>query len=334
MASPTIYSWQDANAPSYFATAQSFQALIRAVMVDGYTGKVGAGWTIPFSDASSFVLQQAASVANPTAPKQCIKFFNYHSSSIQRVTEFQIAENYTDLNTPVSVWAGDIHNDFWARGYATNTTTYEIPWMIFATTRSVYFLFGYNANVIGSKPSMFDNRVSTNHLACHHEFFGDIAHTHTGWLYNQMGTFHNGASFTDVNYTNSLTGNLDSGYGQRFIASEGVNHLAPDRCYLNYTTRINRSWTNPGTSSFTVGVPKYPSPINGGLYLDKVKLTSNNAYLGELPGLLYPFSSMPFAKNGRLFTFDGSGDFVGQTIYTLSGWSGQLFIRSGEWGVE
>ena len=334
MAAPIIYSWRDANAPSYFATMASFNALIKACLVDGYTGKAAAGWTIPFEDGTSFIIKQAASDANPTAPQMCLKFHTYHATATSPKVSFEMAEDYTDLNTPVNVVCGDITNDYMSRGEASNTTTYEIPWMIFATTRAVYFWFGYNTSHQGSAPTEFDNEGTLTTQSTFHEFFGDIVHPYPTWLYNQMITYHNGTSYTSTNGANSLTGNLNTGYGRKKIANPGANYVSPDDAYLNFLTKINFSMNYPGMTTLTDGVVKYPNQIDGGLFLDKVRLTSTSSYLGELPGLLYNLGSIAFNKNGIIFSFDGTGDYLGETIYVLSGYSGQLFLRDGDWGVE
>jgi len=333
MASPIVYSWQDANAPVYLKTAASFQALLTACLVDGYTGKAAAGWSKPFSDASSFVLKQGASVANPTAPQQCIKLYDYQVTSSQPYCSFEVAEDFTDLNTSINPWAGNETNDWFSTGYA-YTTSYEVPWMIFATSRAVYFWFGYNTSTPSGSPVLFDNTASATRQYTFHEFFGDIVTPYSGFLYNQMITYHDGSSETPATGSNSLTGDDSTGYEIKRCASVGLNSIGSDIIYLNYLVKVGYALSYPGSSTYIDGVPKYPNQIDGGLYLDKVRLTSTNAYMGELPGLLYSLGSQAFNKNGIIYQIDGTGVYAGETIYTLSGSDGQLFLRDGDWGVE
>jgi len=112
MASPTVYRWDDASAPQILNTGMpQIQAVFQACLIDGYGAKLppvsGTNkWTIPFSDATSFILQQGG-----IAVRKCaIKLYGLSSGYCSVIA----AVDWTDLNTPIGTWVG-------------STTSYRLP---------------------------------------------------------------------------------------------------------------------------------------------------------------------------------------------------------------
>lgn len=338
MAKPTVYRWDDPGAPVYLATMTSFKALIKAVMVDGYGSKPGAGWTIPFEDATSFILKQGGT----NSYKHCMKFYNYHPVSSYNYVEYEVAEDYVSLSGPVNPWhthdiGATVNYYRFPRGYATNTTTYQIPWIILATSRSVYFLFGYNGVYANQIPSIFStaNNQTTGYTQA--SFFGDYISYIEGFPRNTMFVAMNINSITTIQYTYSLTiaSSEITGF-KRMCSNIKDKNIQSTLIYFNSTSPNTYVLPHFGADITTAfeEVARFPNGINDSIYFEPVKLTAQYAVIGEMPGLLTPFCSQPFDKDSNLISFKGNGKYQGTNLYCVHGGSGQVFIHDGDWVVE
>ena len=329
MAAPTIYKWTDASAPQIRrGNMPDLLALFQAVFVNGYGTQSPAGWTIPYSDATSFVLKQGGA----ESVKACLKLHTIYSNG--GYCQMEAAEDYTDLNTPVNQFAGIYANDRFCLGYA-NDTSKHIPWMIFATARSAYFLFGYNAQQLDI--STFDTAYTSSASYTFQNFFGDYKKYDATYDYNQMAVYGAYSATTLQYWAYGLTYpemNTVGSYGKgRALGSPGGT-LGENVCY-KMTLR------EAGINSWYLGheyngpqYAAYPNPRDGSLYLDKVRIMIDRAIMGELPGLFYSPQSRPFPFTGSINTFAGTGDYAGQTMYIIPSYSGQTYITDGDWGVN
>ena len=332
MASPTVYKWTDPGAPQINrADVADYIALFQAVLIDGYGTKTppvsGANkWTIPFSDGTSFILKQGGTQARKT----CIKIGPFNSSGYY--AEMECAVDYTDLNTPVDIWAGTTTYDRVGVGYADNTTR-NIPWIIFATERAIYCQFGYiNSTAGGNDTATFDVNASTT-MYNHHWFFGDYTPEDPAITVNQCVSFSN-YSLLGQFYSYSLPYANAEGYGKKRCAGNAGNVTGEFKCIPMFSRAIDEGAVSAGGQRTDANDARYPNLVNGGLYLDKVKFISERVIMGEFPGLLFPIQSRPFPINGIIHEIDGSGDYAGEKLYVFGTFDGQYFLRDGDWGVD
>jgi len=331
MASPTVYKWTDPGAPQMLrGSSVDMQAVFQAVLIDGYGSQTPpvAGlnkWTIPFSDGTGFVLKQGG-----TQPRKvCMKLDAFFSTG--GYAEMECAVDYTALNTPQSIWAGTAVYDRVGVGYSSNAT-YNIPWVIIATERAMFCQFGYNNNQ--TDVATFDTAASAT-MYNHHWFFGDYAPEDVTLTVNQCVSFANYSSSSSQYFCESLTyTNSDNSYGKKRCAGQPGNIIGEYRCDPFFSRPIGRSTVSPGANFVTDESPRYPNLVNGGLYLDEVKILSERSIMGKFPGLLFPIQSRPFPINGIIHEIDGTGSYSGEKIYVFGTWGGQYMIRDGEWGVD
>lgn len=331
MASPKVYKWTDTGAPQINrGQAADYQALFQAVLIDGYGTQTppvsGANkWTIPFSDANSFILKQGGTQSRKT----CIKIGPFFSSGYY--AEMECAVDYTDLNTPVDLWAGSANYDRVGVGYADNTSR-NIPWIIFATERAIYCHFGYVASITGNDTAQFDTNAGVS-MWNHHWFFGDYVKEDASLTVNQCVSFSNYSSSGQY-YSYSLTYSSAEGYGKKRCAGNAGNVTGEFNCIPFYSRPVDEGSLSVGSNRTGQNDPRYPNLVNGGLYLDKVKILSDRNIMGEFPGLLFPIQDRPFPTNGIVHEIDGTGDYAGEKLYVFGTYDGQYLLRDGEWGVD
>ena len=331
MASPTVYKWTDPGAPQLTrGDLNSYQALYQAVLIDGYGSMTPPGsglnkWTIPFSDATGFILKQGGTPAR----KCCIKIYELYSAG--HYAKMHCAADFTDMSTPVDMWAGGSDSDRVGMGYS-NNNNYKIPWIIIATERAMYCQFGYN--IYNDNSFIFDTNSSNDDMNNYHWFFGDYVKEDEDLTVNQCVSFTDYTG-TGVQYCQSLTYSSSEGYGKKRCAGNAGNVTGEFNCIPFYNRPIGSGNPHVGGYRTRTGTePRYPNMVNGGLYLDKVKILSAGNIMGEFPGLLFPIQDKPFPPNGIIYEINGTGDYLGETIYVFCTEDGQYMVRDGEWGVE
>lgn len=328
MASPTVYSWQDASAPQIqIGNTTDYLNLFQKVLVDGYGVKAPAGWSIPFTDASGFIIKQGGT----GSIKACLKMYNFEAVGYS--CQMEASDDYVDYTTPVGQFDGFLANDRLGVGYA--SATFNIPWMIFATETSLYMIFGYNTNQIDSP--LFDNIASTTFDA-YHSYFGNYVPSDPSQTRKQlcMHSYYSAStSQRDRYFTQAVTA-ANSDESSKHINS-GAGGLAGSFEMSFMTLRSQKATTayNIGNDQHQIGGISYPNPSDGALYLDSPKLTSFNSIIGGLPSLLYSPSTSAFPITKSIYTISGSGDYTGSLIYVINTYNdGQFYIHDGEWGVE
>jgi len=333
MASPTIYKWTDTSAPIVFrGSSTDIQALFQACLIDGYGTKLppvsGTNkWTIPFSDATSFILKQGGA-----ATRKCgLKLYSPTTSGYMSM---QAAVDWTDLNTSVTPWSAGTTSDRVAIGFS-NSATRQIPWIIIATERALYAHFGYN--ITETIPTLYDSTFSTS-MQNGHWFFGDYTPIDNSQTVNQLVTLSTTASATYTNYCRNFTSTISiSGIGHKRISGNYANVDTPGGTAVN-TMNLRNSAANAlviGADSTSEYIPTYPSPLDGSLNLDTLRIIANRTIMGSFPGLLYPIANEIYPASGFIPEIDGTGTFSGEKmlIFTDNN-QGKYIIRDGEWGVD
>lgn len=333
MAAPTVYKWTDAGAPQINRNDEAdYQALFQAVLIDGYGSKSapGAGtnkWSIPYSDATSFVLKQGGSATK----KACIKLHTFGTSS-NSFARVDAADDFSDLNTPVNQWSGFNTSDTLPLGYS-NNASYNIPWIIIATERVLICQFGWNQD--GVTTGLFDTAQNTNYLQNHHWYFGDYKSEEPTFVNNQI-LIHTRTTTTTVSaWTDAFTSTANTSDAiWRIASSYNDTYVGEVEAYPMWTRPISEASIDVGSVRTLDYIPKYPSPLNGALYLERYRFVGHGAIMGELYGVLIPLQSRPFPTTAGVYTFAGQGDYSGEDISVFSSYTGQYMIRLGDWGVE
>lgn len=332
MAAPTVYKWTDAGAPQITRGNKSdYQALFQAVLIDGYGAKAapGAGtnkWSIPYSDATSFVLRQGGSATK----KACLKLHGF-TPTVMSYARCEAANDYSDIDTPVEFWAGTNTYDIVPLGYS-STNSYHIPWIIIATERVIICQFGYNAEGVDSH--VFDTTRNDSVVNNSHWYFGDYKCEEPSFVNNQV-LFHTRyvttlalvkQVFTSANEVTTSIKNFAATYNDTWNGEIVGNGY--------FTRPISEGAVPIGSSRTHQSAPLYPSPLNGGLYLERYRIGVHGAIMGELYGVLIPIQRKPFPSQAGQYTFAGQGDYTGEDIMVFGDGAGQYMIRLGDWGVE
>jgi len=328
MAAPTIYTWLDASAPQILrGDPATYLALFQAVLVNGYGAKAAAGWTIPYSDATSFVLKQGGT----RTVKACLKLYDYNAAGYG--SKFECADDYSDLTTPVNQWSGEHVNDkIGSGGYSSVPATYNIPWVIFATARSMYCLWGYNAQAVDV--TQFCHNFTSTVTNMTGLFFGDYKAYEPTFDYNQCVFYSSTASYSSTNLGTCLS-SLSYTTTQSKDASRGWSLIpGPNTALVPYSTCYYQSSATLGHVLSSDIYPSYPNLVDGGLYFDRMRLVVERQMMGEMPGYILTPGTRPFPFNGQFWSFAGSGDLSGENLYVINTNNGQFYLTDGDWGVE
>jgi len=333
MAAPTVYRWDDIGAPKMRRNNMpEMQAVFQACLIDGYGTKLppvsGTNkWTIPFSDATSFILQQGG-----TAARKCaIKLYNLNSTSVyMRVIA---AVDWTDLNTPVTQWAGGTANHRLPAG-STSTSTRYIPWIIFATERAIYVQFGHNTLFNSEIPPVFNTFAASGGKGMnnYHWFFGDYKPIDPAQTHNQLLSLVNTGSATTSVYTGILvTKSTSLIYNVLSGTRDNVDKEVPSEFLFNKPSVANLSAAinEPLAVTDQTYSPIYPG--ENALYVDSYRIIAERTLMGEMPGLLYCTATFPFPGYNDIYPFTNGGE----EIYICNTEPGGIYmVRTSDWGVE
>lgn len=354
MAAPKVYKWTDPGAPQFqYNSVPQLQAVFQAVLIDGYGSKTPPGdgmnpWSIPFSDTGSFILKQGGTQAR----KCCLKLYGMYSTTSATYgshMKVEKADDYTDLNTPVGLWESASTYHMVQIGKS-NSAGRNIPWVIFATERTIVCLFG--SNTTGTDTELFDT-YRWNGCSQDSWMFGDYVSVDPTSTLNQMCAH---AYMTSTSYYDYLCGTLNnngySSFGEPRVVLRGSPSGELGAYIAKYmgTRRFDGSMyqyssgapTN-NTSPYTHHLPGFPNKIDGGLYLEPARFYAEDTIMGSLPGVLYPICRLPFPNNGVIPTIPGAGAYSGSNIYFFTSrvddsasdyYKGQYAVHDGEWGVD
>ena len=300
----TVYRWDDPDAPVLSnPSAGSLIGVLDACLVDGYTGKTGAGWTKAFSGTKLAAYRQGAG-------SMC--YLRVYDGTGTFKVRMRGYESMTDVNTGTGEFptTTQLANGVYA-AIGTSTTAANKPWIVVADNKRFYLWVG------ASLTTAVDISTSTTWQALF--FFGDIISFRPGDTYccQIMGS----DSASNGTELFGLAGALTSVNAGSFIArnaAQAAGSVNNSKCYDYYG----------GNSSATIGSATcvaYPDPITGGINLSRINV-SNGATVkgirGRLPGVFAPLNALP-GNNG--YTFSGVGDLDGRTFILLD--CGSLTIR-------
>ena len=292
----TVYRWDDPGAPVLSnPSAGSLIGVLDACLVDGYTGKTGAGWTKAFSGTKLAAYRQGAG-------SMCYLRVDDGTGSFK--VKMRGYESMTDVNTGTGEFptTTQLANGVYAAiGIA--ATAANKPWIVVADNKRFYLWVGV------SLTTAVDISTSTTWQALF--FFGDIISFRPGDTYccQIMGSdsTSNGTERFGVAVA------LNSVIAGSFIARDAAQAAGA----VNNGKHFDYYGASLSTTMGSTACAAYPDPITGGINLSRIPV-SNGATVkgirGRLPGVFAPLNALP-GNNGD--TFSGVGDLAGRTFILL-----------------
>lgn len=253
----------------------------------------GAKWTRPYSGTNTRVYKQGVGSNGFYA-----RLDNSYQVTSSAMPGFRAYEIMSDADTGVNKFA-----DAWTQApYGDNNGWHS--WIAVASEKIVYMCVnsGYGMSAF---------------------IFGDIISNKQGDIY---GTFTASLSTTQYNAIGSLW------YLYNDFSSAGGHTLARAHTQLGGVINCGKA-SGPGTlnsvsgSIGSSGAITYPSPIDGGFHIDKVRITEGGAGVrGILPGFWAPLHALPFAHGDII---NGTGAQLGKRFLSIRGGSlaGNLFLE-------
>lgn len=302
----TVYRWDDPGAPVLSnPSAGSLIGVLDACLVDGYTGKTGAGWTKAFSGTNLAAYRQGAG-------SMCYLRVDDGTGSFKATARGY--ESMTDINTGVNAFptTAQLANGVYA-AIGTTTTASNKPWIVVADNKRFYLWVGV------SLTTAVDISTSTTWQALF--FFGDIISFRPGDTYCCQIMGSDSASTNTERF--GIAGALTSVIAGSFIERDAAQAAGS----------VNNSKYNDyygGGSSATIGSATcvaYPDKITGGINLSRIHVSNGATVVGirgRLPGVFAPLNALP-GNNGD--TFSGTGDLAGRTFILLDCGSGTIRCR-------
>jgi hypothetical protein len=280
------------------------------------------GWTKPFSGSNLAAYKQASGTMgfytriDDTGSVTC-RILNY--------------ETMSDVNTgtqPIPTTA-QLSGGLW--GVKSNAADSSArPWLLITNGKLIHLFMNTNAST--TQP-----QVSFNS-------WGDFVSYKAGdnYAFYAMGgitaTLSSGNFLSTYVNENVSDGSMIGHYIARDVSGVGgsigfgkITNASmmgtPTSTVANFPMCIGGSTNLTPTALYPMA---YPSPVDGGLYMEKLWLTTNaNAIRGELPGIWCPMHAYPLPSHGD--TLIGTGPVAGKTFegYTwICSQGGQMLIET------
>ena len=326
MAVPTVYRWDDLNAPQItdFQDASQMQAWAQAIFADGYleddntTMKAGLGWSV---DNTVTTQSKVTMIGNPVTED----LMELTMSSPDGAGWNAIGMKVTS-NGETFIDSGGTYVTYFF-GYA--DVGKVCPWIVVGTTRGVYFIGGYNITTLTPTIPPFSDNANSCTLTYVGNFVNDGVQV--GLKQCVMGGQYSGNLHTN---TKMSTEHRSHTYGFKGIR---IN-----RNYLDAATPLNTfhyEHINGEATTNYVGQSrkglKFPY-IDGKVYLKEFGMYDeiDGVYFGKMPALYYPEHDKPYATPSCLVEFDGVGEFNNDKFIGISTTSyNEMYINTSEdWG--
>ncbi len=311
MGMPTVYKFDDPNAPQNNGTKSAFYDLMKAVLVDGYGTKPGAGWEV--AHASDAEYEYFAFRINPVTGSGRVLMFKYSGalSSAKRDSYYIYgAEDASAADSPILPFENPLYAPY---NYLCHSNVSSgLAWCIVADDRFFYAQF-YNKTAATFNPDAESNDYMSMFA------FGDFIPFEasdswaTVWICgvrgNQQGTLPKGVgSFSATALYNGCVCRAIDG-------AEGAKPAAFTSYFTNSCYYGSPDWV-------------YGDPLNlcRPILFDDLGIPTTMR--GVLPGLYHGHGSNNGTKYGHMkpYTIDGK-EYILFRCYT----SGVLVNVSDEW---
>lgn len=345
MAIPTVYRWDDKNAPVVTDLHDWTQIYdwFQAIFVDGYledddtTPKPGLGWGLVLDDRAAPTTYYADLTQ---AEKPGVLLSEQNKLKVRFDFNYQCTQNW--FSPRYSCWENDDEvvllfsqgNVSYGTGSVVGQNDDDLkvcPWIVIGTDRGVWMMAGHNHNVpAGNVPADFSS--ITNYMAF--RYFGDYINDGVNLGKNNQLTT-SGSPSGQFNTVSAMS-TLYSYYynGQAYVCKTGRNYLNNIQVRnLAHKETIMNNDDYPGAWSYGM---KYPY-IDGGLYITPWEMWSkeDKVYYGRIPGAYYPLHSKPLNHSLPYVSFTGTGLYEGDEFIGLSDSRGvEFYINiSEDWGI-
>ena len=281
MVKPTVYRWDDTDAPVLSGAAGTLITVLTKCLVDGYGSKSGAGWTKDFKNAADTI----ATFKNSAATGKGVSLLVDDTT-----TKTAKIKGY-ELMTAIDVGVGN---------FLSGTTSYSVDkstlassvaraWILIATDNFFYLAIRY----IDPIP-LTDKPIATS-LIC----FGDFLSTNVEGFNSLIG------------FSNVLRQSV-TGFGKPsppLSNNAGLSSSRPIAGTAGTPTNLWTAWGGP--AYFTPGnaAQSHEGPAySGQLFLTRPVIGDGNTVnvRGFLPGLFIP------CHNYDAFTFGRNSDRYGE----------------------
>ena len=291
------YYWNDPGAPTLSYASNSFNNILRACLINGYSGKDPAGWTEEFSTGNRLVIR---------SPGGNRRYFEFNDGA----SNYVYIRGYLDFDTSTGSGTGPFPTTAQSsNGYnivkssSTSSTIFR-PWSLICSDRSVYFSSLY---------SLTDEFGVDNTLEVCIGFFGDFVSFVPSDTGNSMIYCNLTASTSSTNQTfGDLLSNTTVTSGPGLCVAK--DFTGTQTAYNQMS--ISPSWVTGGSLTLgSNGVP-FPDPVSGGILLDPVRIleypdSTYKIVRGQMPGLFNPLHNNPSVHRA---TFTGVGSLDGSEV--------------------
>ncbi len=309
MGAPTVYRWDDTDAPVLNGLAGSGWNMVKKCLVEGYGSKAAAGWTILFEDVAQQIGVIQGNVVTGTGAifqviDDGVHVDNYGGRSL-KVSGF---ESMSDPITGAGQWGGGLGPGMRKSSVLTADSR---PWIIIADDRAVYYFVA---------PTTTTGVIAAGDTYICPYFFGD------GVPFLATDSYF-ALIFCGLDSSDSYFGWLD------LFSVATRNH--------QYMWRDMDIGNHDGTCTLITNGPMYngemgkianalPYPWYGQTVTAKPFVNNGTIYSmrGELPGLRAPCHPAPF-DNFQVVPVDGA-DHLAMRFRCYSNRTGQMLIDLSE----
>ena len=316
----TIYSYQDASAPTLNGTVGSLLTVLDAILVNGYGSKAAAGWTKPFANSGNIGCYRSGTgstlmnyLVNDNAP---------NATPGAREASVVGWEVLASITGPLGTGTGQ-----WPTAALANTTGYVAwyksttadavarPWIAYADAHTLYLIV-YHQSASGNGASFymmgdfFSVRADATdaYRACLHGLTTTLSAAAPGTTFiNDVQVSASGTSGTGVTlYTNSGC------FAPRTWGGGGAA-IRLNRCADSSTS----TYLNANISPMYGVVPI--SGADNALHMAPLRVfeQASGMFRGRFRGLYCPIHDVSFFGDGMTIT--GGGDYAGKTFRVFRG---------------
>ena len=288
------YYWNDPGAPQISFSANSFNDVLRACLVTGYSSKPGAGWSEVFSSGTRRVFQ---------CPGGRQRFYEFNDANSNYIYYrghggFDGGSGVGSDSFPTtgqsSVGYSIVKTD-------SSSTSVFRPWAVICSDRAMYFQIFY------SHTSEEDTtlNISTGFVGDFVSYIPDDTGNSLVYGMSSASTASSGQLFGEsLSFTAAQSG-----------LSAFSDYIQMQKSFTNIS--LSPAWLTNSSTMGNSGIA-FPDPGTGGLVLDPVRImeypdgTSNSRLVrGHMPGLFNPLHNNPGIHRG---TFPGVGSLSDYSV--------------------
>ena len=340
MAVPTVYRWDDVNAPviTDIHDWTQIKDWFDKIFVTGYleddnvTMKPALGWSVTVDDAAfTITLDMVGDPLTENLARTTFYFTRQVNSS-----RFACGREMWEHQSTNPIVTGRSGQDY-IQFFGQNDDDLKVcPWIVIGTSRGFYQLSGQNVSINApTKPTAFTDQE--NYVAF--SYWGNFINDGVDLGKNNQCAMQGDITVNQTSLTHMslyqqyrYAGN---NYGINTIRDFQNNLITPNDsiCHYEYF-----SGNTPYMGLPRIGL-KYPY-IDGGLYIKPFQMYHpiQQVYYGRMAGLYYPEHRKPlYSAPSTLIEFTGTGTYAGQEfigISSISNLTNEFYINiSEDWAI-